>query len=225
MFAAPACAAPSEDGYAAFVGIWNRLKRVVKLEEREGGPPPLHEQIVRLRTEFVPVLTGRLKREFADWLDDAEVVAAEYEPKRYKTLKPLLAEVKKRRMAGTKQLFVASWMTLPEAKPMVGWIPGFIWDPLIRGAAERDLTDPEELFILMGWQIELRQQSYKDTPGRAELWWTLKKPPALERAEQVLQARAQSGREEALERKRWLIVRLRARNDQWIIERWEWMAR
>lgn len=225
MLASPAIAAPAEDGHAAFVRIWNQLKRVQKLEEREGGPPPLHEQIVRLRTEFVPVLTGLLKRELAEWLDEAEVIAAEFEPKRFRTLRPLLTEVKKRRLAGTRQLFLPFWMTLPEARPMVAWIPGLVWDPLMRSDVVREITDAEELLVLMGWQIELRQQVHKIAPGRAELWWKLMKPPDLERAEEVLHRRAQDGRDEPIERKRWLVVRLRARNDRWIIDRWEWLAR
>lgn len=222
MLALPAHA-QARNGYEAFVELWNRLRRIVRLEEREGGKPPLDEQIIRMRTEFVPMLTGRLEREMTAWLDDAEEVAAE-RPGRFGTLKPVLAEVKKRRIAGTTANLVPKWMTLPEAKKLETWIPGLAWDPLMT-AVEREITDAEDLLVMMGWRIELRHEARKVVPDRAQLWWRLVKPDGLERAEQELHRRVQAARHEPIQRKRWLVVRMRRRNEQWLIERWEWLDR
>lgn len=216
-----------ETANEAMVRFWNSCRKIVSLEGRKPSPqypPPLREQVIRLRTEILPMLELDLKHDLEHWLADVDTAVSQFNENHFKRLSDAWTYCLKLRNEGrTAPGFRSSWQDDKLYKPMRHWLP-VEFNPLMP-EAERTVVEGEELLALMDFKIEAVYQETYGLPLRARLWWRVIKPEAQEVQERELARRVASRQVGPIYRKTLLVVTLRARVDQWIIERLGWLDR
>ena len=218
---------PVESANDAFVRFWNTARKVVVIDARKPNParpPPLREQLLRIRDELLPMLELDLKHDVEHWLADVDTAVSQFNEGRWHRLSQAIAYANTLRNAGrTAAGFHPRWMDDPVAKKLSAWLP-FAFDPLMR-EPERAVTEGDELMVLWGWRLEPLFQETSGWPVRTRLWWRVIKPAKQEAAEAELARRAAARAKVRVYRKVVLVATLRARADGWIIERLGWLDR
>jgi hypothetical protein len=221
---AAAPARGTEDPWPALVEIWNQLYRVVALERRVGGRPPVDDQIALLRRRILPRLEGRVAGERARQLDAAELEMTRRNEGTYRTLAAVLAAVKKERgRAHRGSGLVGAGQRELRWKPPPFWVP-LDYFPLAPGP-ETPIDDPEELLVLLGWKVIRTYAHAEEFPVERFFWLAVERPPELEAAERRLLAAADRRWRGRYRRKKTLLVRMARVADTWVITRLSWLDR
>ena len=223
--AGTARAQPPEDAYLTFLKLWKSMRTVVVLEAREGKPLPLDEQRTRLRNDLLPVLEGDLEQDLRHWLDRVDAWLPQFLPGKLKTFAQVVKLEQARRLEGFRPPppFETRWMREPEAKKLRNWLD-LHWDPLM-SEPERPITEAEELLVLLGFRLEPYGREAYGWPRHERLLWHVVRPAGQDAVERQLQNRTSRKNLLGLYRKVDLIVTLRMRQDQWIIEELRWLDR
>lgn len=207
--------------------FWNSVRKIVALEGRQPSPqypPPLREQVIRIRTEILPFLELDLKHDLEHWLADIDTAVSQFNEHHFKKFSEAFAYCRKLRNEGrTSPGFRSRWMEDKEYQPIAHWVP-VEWDPLMPDP-ERAVVEGDELLALWDFRIESVYQETFGHPPQARLWWRVIKPERQEAQEKELARRVASRQVEPVYRKTLMVVTLRARVDQWIIERLGWLDR